>query len=299
MQKHRRRVVYSALLALALASLGLANNAQAELTGEFTKFANCPFTNGKAIKCIYSVTESGEAVLGSKKVPIEKPVVLQGAYGSPAEEKEGADFFPFIAATNGITLSKVPQNVPGGLLGIVPDSSSPPLVQGLITFFLENSLTGLSSTLELARPASSIRISENNLAGEGGTALKLPVKVHLENPFLGKSCFVGSSSSPIIWNLTTGTSSPLPPNKPITGSGGEGELLESAEIFKLNNDTLLDNSWSAPKASGCGGIFSFLLDPIINEQIGNTTAGHNTAVLKGTLYIAAAATVKANDEENP
>jgi hypothetical protein len=295
MQKHRRRVVCSALLALALAVLSLTADAQAELAGEFTKFARCPFTNEKAIKCIYSVTESGEVALGSKKVPIEKPVVLQGAYGSPGEEKEGADFFPFIAATNGITLSKVPQNVPGGLLGIVPDASSPPLVKGLIKFFLENSLTGLSATLELAKPASAIRISENNLAGEGGTALQLPVKVHLENPFLGKNCIVGSTSSPVIWNLTTGTSSPPAPNKPITGSGGEGELLESSEIFKLNDNTLLDNSWSAPKASGCGGILSFLVNPIVNAQLGNTTAGQNTAVLKGTLYIAAAATVSAND----
>jgi hypothetical protein len=292
-------MVCSALLALALAVLGLTADAQAELTGEFTKFAHCPFTNEKAIKCIYSVTESGEVVLGSKKVPIENPVVLQGAYGSPGEEKEEAYFFPFIAAANGITLSKVPQNVPGGLLGIVPDSSSPPLVKGLIKFFLENSLTGLNSTLELAKPASAIRISENNLAGEAGTALQLPVKFHLENPFLGSSCYVGSSSNPIIWNLTSGTSSPPPPNKPITGSGGEGELLEGSEIFKLNNDTLLDNSWSAPKASGCGGVLSFLVDPIINRQLGNATAGHNTVTLKGTLYIAAAATVSAHDKENP
>jgi hypothetical protein len=299
MQKHRRRALGAALLVIALAALGLAGAAQAKLIGEFTKFANCPYTNPTALKCIYSVTESGEVVLGSKKVPIEKPVTLQGAYGTPVEEKEEAEFYPFIAATNGITLSKAPQNVPGGLLGIVPDASSPALVKALIKFFLENSLTGVNSTLELAKPASDIRISENNLAGEIGTALQMPVKVHLENPFLGKNCFVGSSSSPITWKLTTGTTNPPAPNTPITGSGGEGELLEGARILKLNNNLLVDNAWSAPKAAGCGGILSFLVDPIINAQLGTTTAGHNSAKLKGTLYEASAFTVNKINKENP
>ena len=112
--------------------------------------------------------------------------------GRAGKQVEG--IAPFFGASNGITLSKAPQNVPGGLLGIVPEASSPALVKALIKFFLENSLTGVNSTLELAKPATEIRVSENNLAAEEGVALKLPVKVHLENPFLGKNCFVGSSS---------------------------------------------------------------------------------------------------------
>ena len=299
MHKHRRRAVCSALVIAALAALGLAASAQAKLTGEFTKFAQCPYTNAKALKCIYSVTESGEVILGSKKVPIEKPVTLQGAYAEPVEEKEEAEFYPFLAATNGITLSKAPQNVPGGLLGIVPTASQLALVKALIKFFFENSLTGVNSTLELAKSATDIRVSENNLAGEIGTALQMPVRVHLENPFLGKNCFVGSSGSPITWKLTTGTTSPPAPNTPITGSGGEGELLEGAKILKLNNNKLVDNSWSAPKAAGCGGILSFLIDPIINSQLGTTTAGHNSAELKGTLYEASAFTVNKNNNEHP
>ncbi len=299
MHKHRKRAVFSALVVVALAALGLAGGAQAKLVGEFTKFTNCPYTNEKAIKCIYSVTEKGEVILGSKKVPIEKPVILQGAYANPVEEKEGAEFYPFLAATNGITLSKAPQNVPGGLLGIIPEASQPALVKALIKFFFENSLTGVNSTLELAKPATDIRVSENNLAGEIGTALYMPVKVHLENPFLGKNCFVGSSTTPIKWNLSTGTTSPPAPNKPITGSGGEGELLEGARILKLNNNKLVDNSWSAPKAAGCGGIISFLVDPIINAQLGNTAAGYNTAELKGTIYQASAFAVNKVNKENP
>src|SRR6188768_76244 len=131
MQKHRTRVVATALLAVALAALGLAGSAQAKLTGNYTKFAQCPYTNEELNKCVYSVTESGEVVLGNKVVPITKQVVLQGGFGEAVEEKEGAEFAKFYAATNGITLSKAPQNVPGGLLGIVPDASSPFLVKVL------------------------------------------------------------------------------------------------------------------------------------------------------------------------
>jgi hypothetical protein len=294
MQKHRRRALGVALLAVALGVLGLAGVAQAKLVGNYTKFAQCPFSNLEVKKCIYATTESGEVVLGSKKVPIEKPVVLQGG---TLKAIEGVA--QFVAASNGITLSKAPQNVPGGLLGIVPEASSPALVKALIKFFLENSLTGVNSTLELAKPASEISLSETNLIGEEGTALKMPVKVHLENPFLGKNCFVGSSSSPIIFNLTTGETNPPAPNTKIKGTAGTLEFLEEGRIALDKGTKLVDNAWSAPKAAGCGGILSFLIDPIINAQLGTTTAGHNTAILNNTLNIASAAAVRKNNEENP
>jgi hypothetical protein len=295
MQTQRRRVVGVALLALALGALGLAGTAQAKLVGNYTKFAQCPFENLEVKKCIYSTTESGEVVLGSKKVPIEKPVVLQGGYGAIGED----EFSKFYGASNGITLSKAPQNVPGGLLGIVPEASSPALVKALIKFFLENSLTGLNSTLELAKPASEIRVSENHLSGEVETALELPLKVHLENPFLGKNCYVGSSSSPVTWKLTTGTTSPPAPNKAISGTLGLIEFLEEGRILEAAKAKLVDNAWSAPAASGCGGILAFLVNPIVNSQLGTTTAGHNTAILNNKIFVASGAAVRKNNSENP
>jgi len=295
MHNYRGRAVLTALLAVALAAIGLAGTAQAKLVGNYTKFAQCPYASLETKKCIYSVTNSGEVVLGTKKVPIEKPVILQG--GTLVQNEEG--FAKFAAASNGITLSKAPQNVPGGLLGIVPEASQPALVKALIKFFFENSLTGVNSTLELAKPASEIIVSENNLAAEEGVALKMPVMVHLENPFLGKKCFVGSSSSPIIWNLTTGKTAPPAPNTSIVGKAGFIEFLEEGRIAVSKEAVLVDNAWSAPKAAGCGGIISFLVDPIINSQLGTLTAGHNTAILKNELNIASAAAVRKNNTENP
>ena len=200
MRKHSksRGVACTAMLVVALGALALVPSAQAKLTGEFTKFQYCPYTTATVERCMQATTVGGEVVLGTKKVTIEKPVVLQGGYTEPAEEGAEAGFAKFFGATNGITLSKAPQNVPGGLLGIVPDEKSPFLVKALIKFFFENKLTGVTSTLELAKPATDIRVSEGHLAEALGVALKMPVIVHLENPFLGKSCYVGSSSSPIM-----------------------------------------------------------------------------------------------------
>lgn len=302
MRKHSkmRGVACMAVLVASLATLAFAASAQGKLTGEFTKFQYCPYTTATVERCLYSVTSGGEVVLGTKKVTIEKEVVLQGGYTEPAEEGAEAGFAKFFAATNGITLSKAPQSVPGGLLGIVPPESSPPLVKALSKFFFENALTGVNSTLELANTASDIRVNETHLAEGVGVALKMPVKVHLENPFLGKSCYVGSSGSPVKFELTTGVTNPPKPNVPITGAVGEVEFLEGARILKIKGTELVDNAWSAPAASGCGGILSFLVNPIINGQIGlPSAAGKNTARLKNTVMTTTAFALKKNNEEHP
>lgn len=294
MKRNPRRVACAALMAAALAVLALAPGAQAKLTGAFTVFEQCPWTNAETNRCLYSVTEKGEVVLGNKKVPIEKAVTLQAGYTKPVK-----GFSKLVAAKNGITLAKVPQSIPGGLLGIVPPEKSGFLVKKLSAFFFENALTGVNSTLELAKEPKEVELSELHLAEEEEVVLKLPVKVHLENPFLGKSCFVGSSSSPLKWELTAGTTSPPEPNKPITGSAGNFEFLEGAQVLRATETSLVDNAWSAPAPSGCGGILSFLVNPIISAQLGTTTAGHNTAILTGTTSISTAEAVKQNNEEHP
>ena len=297
MRSRRKRALPVAALALALAALGLAGPAQAKLVKEFTKFQYCPWTNTEVKKCLWANTESGEVKLGKKTVTIEKAVLLQGGYGAPDKTTKVSKFF---AATGGKpTLAPVAQKVPGGLLGIVPDKESPWLVKKLIKFFTENAITGLNSTLELAGSATLIEISESNMSRKEKVALKMPVKVHLENPFLGSKCYVGSDSSPITWTLTSGVTAPTKPNEPITGSAGEAEFLEEGLMLQLKGNSLVDNNWSAPKAAGCGGLLAFLVNPIVNTQLGTTTAGNNSARLNNTVDIATTGAVKFVDESNP
>lgn len=284
----RKLTAGGAVLALvALTALGASASASAH-TGEYARFDNCPSTAEGVFKCLYSVTEGGTVVLGKKTVPIVNPVVLQGGFVKPNKEAKMAQF---IASTNGVTLQPSPQPVPGGLSGLVNCKEIENAIERtLCKGAFENGLTGVNATLELARPASEIEISESHIVSESGVALKLPVKVHLENPLLGSSCFVGSSGSPIIWNLSAGETEPPAGTESIRGSAGASEFIDEGFILGLAGNELVDNAWSAPHASGCGGLlFEWALNPIIDASIGlESAAGKNTAILKNHVYLATA-----------
>jgi hypothetical protein len=157
-------------------------------------------------------------------------------------------------------------------------------------------LTGVTATTELAAPASAIGISIQNLIEGEGIALSLPVKVKLDNPLLGSSCYIGSNAHPITLNLTDGTTSPPPPNKPITGKVGEITFQEEFAIATITENTLVDNAFSAPAASGCGGLLALAIDPVVNLQLGlPAAAGMNTAIENNTVKDANAASVKASE----
>lgn len=224
----------------------------------------------------------------------ENPVTLQGGL-SEGFEKEESFYEHFYAATNGETLSKTPQPVPGGLTGLVNCKEiSLSWLRASCESIFENGLTGVNATLELARPASEIIVSESNLAGRSGTALQLPVRVHLENPLLGSTCYIGSSSTPLLWKLTTGTTKPPAGTAPISGTSGKLEFIENEEIAQFSGVKLVDNTWSAPGAVGCGGFpAEYILDPIINASVGvPSAAGKNAAILENTrISLAEAASV--------
>lgn len=298
LRENRGRVACASLVVVALAALSLAGPAAAKLTGNYAKFAQCPFSSLEVKRCLVSVTKSGEVVLGSKKVPIVNPVTVQGGYGVAGED----GFAPFFGASNGETISKAPQPVPGGLAGLVNCKEiSNFILRASCELVFENGLTGVNSTLELTRPANEISINETNLLSQTGTALKLPVRVRLENPLLGSECYVGTSSSPIIWNLTAGATSPPPPNKSIEGTGGTINFLEEGRILEITGNKLVDNAWSAPGAHGCGGsIFELILNPIINASAGlPSAAGKNTAILNNTINVGSGAAIRKNNAENP
>lgn len=281
-----RSLALSLAALTSLAVLVIAGPASAH-TGVWARFNNCPSTTIGVKKCVQSVTSGGKVVLGKKTVPIVNPVTLQGGLGAPEFNEEKEEFFEkFYGATNGETLTKAAQPVPGGLSGLVNCKEiSLGWLRSSCEAIFENGLTGVNSTLELARPASQIIVNEQNLAFQGGTALQLPVKVHLENPLLGSSCYIGSSTTPLYWNLTTGTTSPPAGTAPISGSAGTLVVSEGGALAEYQNAKLVDNAWSAPEATGCGGWpAEYILDPIINASVGvPSAAGKNAAIQEKTL----------------
>jgi hypothetical protein len=272
-----------------------ASSANAALTGPWARFQQCPTAVTGLDFCVYAETTSGTFKMGSKTVPIVKPVILKGGTEF-LSEGDPFGLSNFYAPTDGQTLSKSAQPVPGGLTGIVAPSWWPQILKDLFNETINNGFTGVTATVELAGPASSVKLIPGNILSETGSGLSMPVKVKLDNPFFGSSCYIGSNSSPIKLNLTSGTTSPPPPNTPIKGSGGELEGLEEFRIIALKNNNLVDNSFSAPGANGCGGfLFSWAVDPLVNSMVGvPAAAGTNTAELKGTSYLGEAAYVRAN-----
>jgi hypothetical protein len=291
-----RRYSLAAVTILAGLLVGLvgASSALATPEGEYAVFAHCPLANSEVRGCLTAVTESGKFIVGKEEVPISSPITLQGGF-----RENLAGETKFFGAEGGETLVKSPQKVPGGLAGLIKCNEITgggfweTIERGTCEAIFENEFTGAYATTELAAPATSIQLSEDALLLEKGTALTLPVKIHLESPLLGSECYLGSNSHPIDLEFTTGTTSPPKPNEPIKGRVGLPETNAEGTILTIFYNTLVNNTFAAPGASGCGEFFAFLLDPIIDAKLGiPATAGHNTAVLNSTLHQASAVYVR-------
>jgi hypothetical protein len=268
----------TSMLAVGLVSmvamLGVgAAPAMAELEGEWAVFKQCPLGTPELDACLHAVSSGGKFIVGNRTVPLTNPITLQG--GFKVNETTGA--MEFVGAKNGETITPVPQKVPGGLLGI-------------------EGLGGeVTATTELAGPASNIGINELNLLKGEGIALSLPTKVKLGNPILGNSCYLGSEKHPIILELTTGKTSPPPPNTSISGKPGEVTSNPTGEILIVKENSLVNNSFAAPGVHGCG-FFPPIIDPIVDLDLGvPAKAGHNTVVLEGQLEQSGAETVEEHE----
>jgi hypothetical protein len=243
--------------------LGAAAPAMAGLDAELAKFAQCPTEVPTVTRCVYSTTTGGEFHLGAKTVPIEgHTIVLQGGLQKESEE--------LVPAKNGETVSKTPLPLPGGLIGV-------------------NLLPPLTEVVAIAEPTGPIDVNVENTLNRTGTAVAMPLMVKLENLLLnplGPSCRVGSPAEPVSLKLTTGTTNPPPPNSPIAGSPGSPELETDDMVAHAKGSSLVDNSFAAPGANGCGEPASLAADLAVNLEAGlPSAAGTNTAILNGSFYL--------------
>jgi hypothetical protein len=259
-------------------------------TGEFAQFGECPLEVEGLTGCVYSESNGGYFQVGAKTVPLVNPVILQGGLVG------GGPTGVFHGAANGDTLSKTPQPVPGGLLGITAPKWWPNWLEDWFNDQINEGLTGVNATVEVAGSDSNIKVDTAALLFEKGTAISLPVKIKLSNAILGSNCYIGSNSNPVVIDFTSGTTSPPPPNEPISGDAGELTVNETGTLVTLSGGALVNNSFAAPEADGCGGIFSFFIDPLVNSILGAPSpAGTNTAILEGVLQTADATAVKASE----
>lgn len=138
-----------------------------------------------------------------------------------------------------------------------------------------------------------MNLNLTNFASRTGTAVALPLKVKLDNPLLGGSCYLGSSAQPVAPQLTTGTTNPPAPGKPISGNAGKFAFQGCGSIIAISGVSLVDNAFSAPGAAGCGGLLALLIDPSVDLIAGlPAAAGNNTAILNTEFKAAPSRIVK-------
>jgi hypothetical protein len=248
MNSRRIGMLVSALAAGLMAAALMAPGAFARTPAAgYGAFAGCPSPeeNPETFICLNTKITGGHFQMGSKDVPITNPMTLSGGANGAQEL--------FFSPAGGLTKAK--QKVPGGVIG----------------------LTGLTWLAEFLGIEALTLYATTELAGQPKHVLEppvsLPIKVHLENTALGKNCYVGSNTNPIQLNLTNGTTSPPPPNEPISGKNFEPPVeTTNPTIVFINNGELVDNSFAAPGASGCVlTLFGFL--PISINGLVNTQSG--------------------------
>lgn len=298
------RVLLCVLAPLVLLGV-VSSSAFAAPTGVFAAFAQCPTSIPGVALCQYVEASGGEVVVGALRVPVDRPIVLQGG-AIPTGGPNFNEYF-LLPAVNGESVSATELEVPGGLssvIGCPGFRDNRDYFQGRRHYpcsgFGGWAGGRVSATVEgVAGPANPAILNSAALAEEKGTALTLPARIHLKGPLLGEGCYLGSESAPIELHLTDGTTSPPPPNQPITGKAGipASQIEEGYEALTISQSTLVDNSFSVPPAEGCGGELASVIDPLIDRALGlESPAGHNTVILSETDKIAEAEAVIASEK---
>ncbi|WP_210769672.1 hypothetical protein [Qaidamihabitans albus] len=273
-------------VALAAAGAGVAPAAVAEtagatpttptLKGAWAPLNRCPVDDPAMLaadgvrtvaQCLASRSASGTMTIGATTVPtgatdLQFGVVRTGSTYTVVPPAEGA-----IVAD--------PVRVPGGLLGLMCPSDIP-LISGICRQVENSTLNAVTATVLPAGDPSDFDFFAGLAAGR--PILSLPVKIHLENPFLGRNCHLGSDAEPIVLrpqNLTAPAAEPVrfDPEGSIDPDGAMG-------YFALTGADQGDDGFAIPRATGCGAFG--LLNGAVNLKMGlPSPAGANSLVLDG------------------
>lgn len=271
---------------------------------EFQAFAACPFTAAEEVICSWAGSTyhevwptktakeefekerertapnlPSEFTAGKVTVQLKSPITLQGGITS---NEEGDVWLP---AEGAPTIAPVAEKA----AALQKDVDTALLSEAELSrfdYYVKTAKeTATSATVELAGPATSITVNVDNLLEEEGTAFSFPVKVHLQNAFLGEDCYVGSNEDPIVVEFTTGVSGELRGK-----NGSKLEANKAGSILSLLTDTLVSTTFASPGVEGCG--VDGGADAAIDAGLGLPSASGNSSVLNGTLKLAAGSEAK-------
>jgi hypothetical protein len=275
---------------------------------EFQAFANCPFTASAELDCSWAGSTylekwpsqklkaqweaererkpeelPSEFTAGNVTVKLKQAITLRGGIGFVEEGEVTKE--TWFGAEGAETIQPVPQAVQPLNKDVNTALLSPAELNRYNYYVKVSKEKNVTATVELAGPSSAIQVNVGHLLEEDGTAFSFPVKLKLSNPFLGSNCYVGSNTSPIVVEFTTGKSGELEGKNASTLKQGRNGILTAY------TDTLVNETFASPGVEGCGVTGG--ADEAINSAFGlPSLAGHNIAVLNGTLKLATAEDAK-------
>ncbi|MEU8957799.1 hypothetical protein AB0C93_26235 [Streptomyces sp. NPDC048518] len=262
------------------ASIGTATAAAPAPNGEWAPFTRCPVdapamlvADGldKTPQCVVSSSLSGSIKLGKTTVPTGRTNLQMGVV-------QNADGTSSVVAPSGGALIADSATVPGGLLGLMCPSNIPAITD--ICKQLDNSsLNKITATVESVGAPYDFDQTAGIVTDKPIVAI--PVRIHLQNPFLGGKCYIGTAAKPVVLR---------PKNLQFPEFGmsffrGDGTADDEGEMSRidLTKATQNDSTFAVPGAGGCGlGLFG-LIDAAVNAKTGLPSAtGNNSLTLNDT-----------------
>ncbi|MFJ7254658.1 hypothetical protein ACIQWV_19270 [Streptomyces sp. NPDC098085] len=288
-----RPALFGALVAVAVGiplSTSPASAASAqEMGGNWAPFTRCPVDDPAMLAadgqaeiaiCVASHSASGSIKLGNTLATtgandLQFGVVRNAATGASR-----------IVAPAGGAIVGAPTEIPGGLLGLMCPNGIP-VISDICRQLTDNSLNRVVATVQSAGTPSNFDLTAGMTGGK--PIVDIPVRIHLENPFLGSKCYIGTTSNPVVLrpqNLTT----PALASQRFDANGTpntRGVLNRVA----LTGNAQGDSSFAVPGVSGCGPLTLGELNWAVNLKTGLPSAtGNNNLVLNDTATYTAGLT---------
>lgn len=201
--------------------------------------------------------------MGTVNVPISQTTSIIGGFGELFDVTATVQY----NASGGVQGNAL--EVPGGLAGITGISE---IIINILTL-------GANRVYARAEAVGNPVLTIPDLD------IRLPIRVRLTNPFLVSGCAIGSTGTPIVLTLITGTTRPPAPARPISGHAPTFFGSDGSDDNVLLEGTVkhVDNSFSVPVANTCDLLGFGLITSLINSRVGLPSAGgRNEAVFDRT-----------------
>lgn len=249
------------------------------LAGEWASFSGCPVDAPAMLAadgattiaaCLGGGAPDGSITMGGTTMSVGAVRLQFGALNQSGT-------YSLVQPASG-GLSGDPITVPGGLLGLMCPSDIPVISQ-ICAAVVGSPLNTVTATLEPAGPATDFNLSA--AVSTGQPIMTLPVKIHLQNPFLDRNCYIGSNSDPMVLKVANQT-------RPVAKFGrfdADGTPNPAGEMnyTDLSGANVADTTFAVPAARNCG-LFG-LIDSVVNARQGlPSPSGANSLTLNSTGF---------------